>query len=141
MKEQVDAHFLHGFFHKNVSYLMLYRWPKFQCHTLFLSQDIKQNMLLSSCLDEWWHHKLLRFLLNHPLKQSLTVKKKAGKTKIQKFEYLKNKKSFLDEIRKFFHSFWRAITWWKIKICWKIADTRFKFIIYKSFMYQLLCIF
>ena len=34
------------FFHKNVPYLILYQWTKFQCHTLFLSQDIKQNVLL-----------------------------------------------------------------------------------------------
>ena len=45
------AHFLHGFFHKNVPYLILYQWTKFQCHTLFPSQDIKQNVLLSSYLD------------------------------------------------------------------------------------------
>ena len=37
----------------------------------------------------------LRFFLNQPLKQWLTGKKE-GKTKIQKFEYLQNKKSFLD---------------------------------------------
>ena len=43
------VHFLHEFFHKN---LKLYQWPKFQCHTLFLSQDSKQNMLLSSYLDK-----------------------------------------------------------------------------------------
>ena len=29
-------------------------------------------------------------------------KKKSGKTKIQKFEYLENDKSFLDEIKTFF---------------------------------------
>ena len=32
--------------------------------------------------------------------------------KLQTFEYLENEKSFLDEI---FHSFWRAIIWWKNK--------------------------
>ena len=32
---------------------------------------------------------------------------------LQKFECLKNEKSFLDEIRNIFHSFWRAIIWWK----------------------------
>ena len=42
------AYFLHDFCNKNVPYLILYQWTKFQCHTLFLSQDIKQNMLLSS---------------------------------------------------------------------------------------------
>ena len=46
-----DSHFLHNFFCKNVPYLILYQWTKFQCHTLFLSQDIKQNVLLSSYLD------------------------------------------------------------------------------------------
>ena len=29
---------------------------------------------------------------------------KGGKTKIQKFEYLKDKKSFLDQIKNIFHS-------------------------------------
>ena len=38
-------------------------------------------------------------------------KKKKGKIKIQKFEYLENEKSFLDEIRNIFHSFRRAIIW------------------------------
>ena len=32
---------------------MLYHWTKFQCHTLFFSQDIKQNVLLSSYLDNY----------------------------------------------------------------------------------------
>ena len=45
------AHFLHDIFHKSVSYLMLYQWTKLQCYNLFLSQDIKQNALLSSYLD------------------------------------------------------------------------------------------
>ena len=31
--------------------------------------------------------------------------KKERKTNIQKFEYLENKKSFLDEIKNIFHSF------------------------------------
>ena len=35
------------FFHKNVPYLILYQWTTFQCHTLFLSRGIKQNVLLS----------------------------------------------------------------------------------------------
>ena len=47
-----DAHFLYGFFQKkNVTYLILYLWIKFQCHIFFPSQDIKQNVLLSSYLD------------------------------------------------------------------------------------------
>ena len=39
------AIFSASFFHKNVPYLTLYQWTKFQCHTLFLSQDIKQNVI------------------------------------------------------------------------------------------------
>ena len=35
--------------------------------------------------------------------------------KIQKFEYLENGKSILDEIENIFHSFWRAIIWRKSK--------------------------
>ena len=31
---------------------MLYQWTKSKCHTLFPSQDIKQNVLLSSYLDK-----------------------------------------------------------------------------------------
>ena len=46
----------------------------------------------------------LGFFLNQPLKEWLTGKKE-GKTNIQKFEYLENAKSFLDEIKNFFHSF------------------------------------
>ena len=30
---------------------MLYQWTKLQCHTLFPSQDITQNVLLSSYQD------------------------------------------------------------------------------------------
>ena len=51
---------------------------------------------------------------------------KEGKTKIQKLEYLKNEKRFLDEIKNIFHSFWMAIIWLKIEIWSKIVDKTFK---------------
>ena len=35
--------------------------------------------------------------------------KKEGKTEIQKFEYIKNEKSFTDEIKSVFHNYLRAI--------------------------------
>ena len=38
-------------FSANFPYLILYQWTKFQCHTFFPSQDIKQNVLLSSYLN------------------------------------------------------------------------------------------
>ena len=39
-------------------------------------------------------------------------REKEVKTESQIFEYLKNEKSFLAEIKNIFHSFWRAIIWW-----------------------------
>ena len=36
---------------------------------------------------------------------------KEGRTKVQKYEYRKNKKRFLDELKNIFHSFERAIIW------------------------------
>ena len=74
---------------------------------LFPSQDIKQNVLLSSCLESCWRHKLWDLSL---------INLKDGKTERQKFEYLENLKSFLDEIKSIFHSFGSAIIWWEIKI-------------------------
>ena len=44
------------------------------------------------------------------------MQKKECKMEIQKSEYLKNEKSFLEEIKNIFHSFERAIIWRKIKI-------------------------
>ena len=45
------AHSLHVFFDKNIPLLILCLWKKLQCRTFFPSQDIKQNVLLSSYLD------------------------------------------------------------------------------------------
>ena len=42
---------------------------------------------------------------------------------IQKFEYLDNKKSFLDKIKTIFRDYLRAVIWRKNE---KIADTIFK---------------
>ena len=44
----------------------------------------------------------------------------------KKIEHLENKKSFLDEIKNIFHSFWSRIVWWKNKNLIKIADISFK---------------
>ena len=48
--------------------------------------------------------KTLRFIFEQPLKQWLTGRKK-GEDGNQKCEYLKNEKSFLDEMKNIFHSF------------------------------------
>ena len=66
---------------------------KFQCHTFFPSEFIKQNLI-----DE-----VIRFIFDHG--------KKEGKAEIQKFEYLESKKGFLDEIQSIFHYYLRAIIW------------------------------
>ena len=55
-----------------------------------------------------WHLKLCQFRLSFWVWR---VWKGRGK----KCEYLQYKKSFLDEIKNIFHSFWRAIIWWKNK--------------------------
>ena len=101
-------------FHKNVPYLIMYQWPKFQYHTFFPSRDTKQNVLLSSCLGSWWCHKI-QDLSWIELSSNGWQGEQEGKMEIQKFEYLEKEKSFLDEIKNIFHSFWRAIVWWKIK--------------------------
>ena len=86
------------FFYKNILYWYLHLWTKFQCHTFFPSQDGKQNVLLSSYLDSWWHHKL-RFIFDPPLKQWLTERKR-GKDG--------NRKIWLSQQRK-------ELFWWNKK--------------------------
>ena len=46
--------------------------------------------------------------------------------KLQKLEYLENEKSFLDEIKNIFHSFWRAIIWWRNKNLIKTSRHKLK---------------
>ena len=105
------AHFLR-FFHKNISYLILYQLTKFQCHTFFPSQDIKQNALLNSYFGNWWRHKL--FFSIYYLRSSskaIAAREMEGQTEIQIFEYLEKKKSYLDEIKNIFHNYLRTIIW------------------------------
>ena len=45
------------FFHKNVSYIIIYQLTKVLCHTIFPSRDIKQNVLISSYLENWRRYK------------------------------------------------------------------------------------
>ena len=54
--------------------------------------------------------KTVRFICDHPLKQWPTGKKR-GKMEMQKFGYLKNEKSFLDEMKNIFHNHLRTIIW------------------------------
>ena len=80
---------------------------------------------MSSYLDNWWRHEDLSSII---LQSNGWQVKKEGRREIQKIEYLKTEKSFSDEIKSIFHSFWRAIIWWKNKNLMKIADTSFNLI-------------
>ena len=51
-----------------------------------------------------------KIYLQATLKAMADSEKKRGR-KIQKYEYLENEKSFLDEIKSIFHSFLKAIIW------------------------------
>ena len=51
-----------------------------------------------------------KIYLQATLKAMADREKKRGR-KIQKYEYLENEKSFLDEIKSVFHSFLKAIIW------------------------------
>ena len=67
-----------------------------------------------------WHHQFTSIC---PFESGKCRKEEE---KIQKFEYLKNEKSFLDEIKNIFQ-FLKGyhLLGEKIKIWWKIADTSF----------------
>ena len=107
------------FFHKNVLYLILFQRTKFQCHNLFPSLNTKQDVLLSSYLDSW-DVTNFKIYLRTTSKAMAGREKKGGRRKYKNLNILRTKRASL------FHSFWRAIIWWKIKIRWKIADTSFK---------------
>ena len=94
------AHFLHGFFHTNAPYLILYQLTKFQRY-IFL-QNTKQNVLLSSYLHNWWRHKLYDYYI-----QSSSKKITEGEGMRGSQNY-----NFLDEVKSIFHKYFNAI------ICW-----------------------
>ena len=57
--------------------------------------------------------KLIHDIINYSTSTYPFEPEKCGKEgkKLQKFEYLKNEKSFFDEIKNTFYSFWKAIIW------------------------------
>ena len=79
------------------------------------------ELLFRQLMTSW----TLRLILDHPPKQWPTGRKRE-KDRNTKIEFLENEKSSLDEIKSTFHSFWRAIIWWKNKNLMKIVDTSFK---------------
>ena len=79
------AHFLHDFFIKNVPYLILYQWPRFQCHTFFPSQDIKQNV------DDVINFKIY---LQATSKAMADREKKRGRRKYKNLNISRTKRAF-----------------------------------------------
>ena len=71
----------------SMSYLFCFSRYQTKCVIKFLFRQLMTS-------------QTLRFIFQQPLKHWLTGRK--GKTEIQKFEYLKNEKSFLDEIKYIF---------------------------------------
>ena len=73
-------------------------WASFNIRLLDISKNI---CFFKVCLINWW----LRFIFDHLHEQWLTGRKK-GKVGNTKVWILGNKKSFLDEIKIVFRSFW-----------------------------------
>ena len=91
------------------------------------ARDYFKNKIFWKSLEPWSLEKVNFFfssepspisdIINHSTSICPSVPGNCGKKgkKLQKFEYPENDKSFLDEIKSTFHSFWRAIIWWKNK--------------------------
>ena len=95
---------------RKIPVLVIYYLTKFddviQSSCWFISKITSANLC-----------KSIHDIINYSTYICPFVSGKCGKEgeKIQKFEHLENKKSFLDEIKNSFYSFWRAIIWWKNK--------------------------
>ena len=78
-----------------------------------------KNSFISHILSDqvWWYNIKIHDIINYSTSICPFEFGKCGKEaeKLQKFEYLENEKSFLDDIKNIFHSFWRVIIWWKNK--------------------------
>ena len=69
-----------------------------------------KNYICKYMQENSWHHKLFHCHFSFWI-----WKVWKGTEKIQKFEYLEDERSFLDEIKNICHSCWRAIIRWKNK--------------------------
>ena len=71
---------------------------------------------------------IFKIYLRSSSKVMVERQKKREGHKYKKAKYLENKKSFLEEIKSIFHSFWKATIWWKNKNLMKIVDKSFKLV-------------
>ena len=69
---------------------------------IFPFQNIKQNVLFEFLFRQLMTSRTFTIYLQSPFK---AMAEKEGRTEIQKLEYLKNEKSFSDEIKKHFSQF------------------------------------
>ena len=72
---------------------MLYQWTKFKCHTLFLSQDTKHNVLLSSI---WTVDDVINFkiFLKSTSKATADKQKKRGRRMYKNLNISRTKRAF-----------------------------------------------
>ena len=127
------VHFMHDF-----SIKMFFIWYSiygqgFNVIPFFLVRISKKcviEFLFRQLIMSW----TLRFIFDHPPKQWPTGRKR-GKGRNTKKWISWERKRFLDEIKSIFHSFWRAIIWWKNKNLMKTADTSFNKRSLKRFKY------
>ena len=99
---------------RNIPLLVIYYLNKFDDIKQFLSYS--KNCISNLC-------KAIYDIINYSSSNCLFESGKCGKEgKNTKMWISQDWKSFLDEIESIFHSFWRAIIWWKnknlIKIFW-----------------------
>ena len=101
------------FFCKNVPYL----FDTLSIDKVLMSYLFFLLMILNEMFIRVLFRQLLGDIINFKIYLWSSSKAMAGfeEAETQKFEYLENKKSFLDEIKSIFHNYICAIIWWKIK--------------------------
>ena len=90
------------FFHKNVPYLILYQWTKFQCYILFLSQDTNK-MLLSSYLE---NDDIMNFkIFLGSISKAMADMEKKNRGKYENWDISRMKRAFRWNKKTFFRVF------------------------------------
>ena len=102
------AHFLHGFFMQIYNSLSSDKVPM---SYLFYFSRYQTKYVIKFLFRQLMTSLTLRFIFNHPLEQWPRGEWEVVRN--TKFEYLENKKSFLDEIKSIFQNYLRVIIWWK----------------------------
>ena len=102
------------FFCKNILYLILQCHA--QCHTFFLSQDIKTKCVIEFLFRQLMTSWNLRFIFDHPLKQWLAGRKKWERQKYKKLNISRTKRALKMKLKAVFIVFEGLSFGKKIKI-------------------------